>query len=145
MSSKPDGTDPRILQPEGETVYMASTVRQSKARKYHRKGCDSLDEIVGEPKQIDIAVAKWKNMKPCSRCLGARDGGRTPTVQGKIVDRFRKALVWTDCSAREVSRGHEFSPRTVSSHAKATREYNYETKPTTPTVTFKNQEWVWNE
>jgi len=71
-ASKPDGTDPRVLQPEGVDVVMASASRQSATQRYHKPGCKEIEEMITNPKTKDRAVAEWKGMKPCSVCHGPR-------------------------------------------------------------------------
>jgi len=40
-ASKPDGTDPRILQKEGKEVVTAKSSNQSRERRYHKRdGCN---------------------------------------------------------------------------------------------------------
>lgn len=144
-SSKPDGTDPRIMQKEGKIVYVASTVRQSKARKYHEEGCDSLDRIVGGPKQVDIAVAKWKGMKPCSHCIKGENDSRKSSLTGQDVDRIRRALVNCDVVARDVAEAYDCSRTTIRYHATGRRNYDYETPTTTPVVEWESNSYRWSE
>jgi len=143
-ASKPDGTDPRILQKEGESVYIASTVRQSKGRKYHSKDCNDLDAIKDGPKEIDIAVARWKNMEPCANCLGETNA-HDPQVTGADVDRIRRVLVAIDITNADVASGYDVAEATIRYHATSARQYDYNTEPTTPTVEFnksrKTYEW----
>ncbi len=145
MSSKPDGTDPRILQPEGETVYIASAARQSKGRKYHKEDCDDLDALATEPKEKDIAVVKWKGMHPCSHCFGGPSSERTPDLEGPDVDRIRIALVRTQQSMSKIAPGYGFVRSTIRYHACAKRTYNYQTPPETPPVEYVDGEYQWVE
>jgi len=95
-ASQPDGTDPRILQPEGRDVHFASSVAQSSGRVYHKSDCPRLDEMKHEEKVRDIAVAEWKGMKPCKECHGprlVRGGVRAHAVEGPAVDVWRDELV----------------------------------------------------
>jgi len=135
MSSKPDGQDSRVLQKDGRTVYMASTTRQSKGRKYHENGCDALDKIKGEPKEVDIAVAKWKGMQPCAKCL-TQNRSHDPSLSGADVDQIRRALVYLDISNPEVAGAYDVAPSTVRYHATATRDYQYQEEPTTPIIAY---------
>jgi len=132
MSSK---KDPRVLQKEGKTVFMASTTRQSKGRKYHKNGCDALAKIKGEPKEVDIAVARWKGMQPCAKCL-TQNRSHDPSLTGRDVDRIRRALVALDVSNTDIASGYDVAPATVRYHATATRDYDYRVEPTTPTIEF---------
>jgi len=148
MSSKPDGSDPRVLQPEGKTVIIASTMRQSKGRKYHRKGCKSLARVKGTPKEVDIAVARWKNMKKCSHCWDKEpDTDRLPSITAASVDKARKALAWSDTTCAAVAENLNVSTTTVRYHVAERREYDYAGELNTPEVEFDhdNQTWVWSE
>jgi len=146
MSSKPDGTDPRVLQPEGETVYTTTSVSQSKTTKYHTQDCYSLEQKDGGIREIDMSVAKWKDMKPCDYCQTEGENQHTPVIEGNEVHRIRRALA-NGYNGREVAAGHGFNISTIRYHAKATRDYNYSVEPTLPTVEFDQsaQEWVWSE
>ena len=141
MSSKPDGTDPRILQPEGETVLIASTTRQSKGRKYHKENCKSLRKIKGGAKEVDISVVKWKNYQKCCHCYDVGNTEHKPKLTGKEVDQIRRALV-EGYNTREVASGYGYCKSTIRYHAKATRAYNYQQEPQTPPVEYTNT-WVW--
>ena len=141
-ASKPDGTDPRILQKEGKTVLMASTTRQSKARKYHEPGCDCLDEIKGGPNEIDIAVAKWKGMLPCSNCIGDNNPNKS-SLTGPEVDAIRERLVAGE-SSRDVADDYPYHSTTLRYHATEKQDYEYEVDTETPAVQWVGSRYVWD-
>jgi len=142
MSSQPDGTDARINHKEGETYYPVTTTRQSKHQPYHKADCSRLETMKGDPKEVDLAVANWKNMKPCAFCIGDRDDRG---LSGPQVDRVRRAFVDSRTKATEIANGYNVHVRTVRYHARGERDYNYNTEPETPPVVYTNQEWVWSE
>jgi len=145
-ASKPDGTDPRILQPEGEDVIIASSARQSSTRRYHKPGCERIEEMVGDPQTKDVAIAKWKGMEPCQECHGDRRdrNGRARATEGPEVDRWRRALAWTDCSAAEVAAGTPLDATTIRRHARGAATAEYATPPETEPVAFdKSNGYTW--
>jgi len=144
MSSKPDGSDPRILQKEGTTVYIATTITQSKKTTYHEKGCPVLDKLNTEPTEIDVSVAKWKGYEKCNHCQDPTSSTLAPAINGPEVDRIRRALV-EGYTSKTVGSGRDMNKTTVRYHAKAHREYNYPTEPKTPVVEYKGNQWVWSE
>lgn len=147
-ASKPDGTDPRVLQPEGEEVIIASSARQSSTRRYHKPGCDRIDDMIDNPQPKDVAVAKWKNMQPCEECHGPRRdrNGRGWATEGPEVDRWRRALAWTDCSAADVASGTTVDATTVRRHVRGEATDRYATEPSVPPVAFDRHggyTWRW--
>jgi len=147
-ASKPDGTDPRVLQPEGVEVVIASSSRQSSTRRYHKPGCDRIDEMIDSPQRKDRAIAEWKDMEPCTECHGPRRdrNGRGWATEGPEVDRWRRALAWTDCSAAEVAAGTSVDSTTVRRHARGEATDRYATEPTVEPVMFDRSNgytWRW--
>jgi len=139
-ASKPDGTDPRIVQETGETVVVSP---QSRGRTYHNDGCDVVDSMIN-PKRVDKSVAEWSDKTPCRKCHDLADSGYTPDLNGEKVDRVRRALV-NGIEAAEIAQKRPFVSSTIRYHARARREYNYEIEPELPPVRFSqsNQTWVW--
>jgi len=141
MSSKPDGNDPRILQPEGKTVYMSGENQKTAAEKYHEKDCDYLDRVDCEPVEKDISVAKWKDMTPCDFCNPTEKTEYDTEINGPQIDHIRRALV-EGYSCPTVAEEYNIAPRTVREHASANRDYDYPTDPTYPVV---QHGWYINE
>jgi len=149
-ASKPDGTDPRILQPEGEEVMIPPASTASSTRKYHQTDCELLDTMTGNPQPKDIAIARWKGMGPCSVCHGPRmnDNHDGLAIEGPQVDRWRRALVWGECSCSDVAAGSSVHRSSVRRHVCGEATEAYETPPRTPPITFARSdgyEWRWQE
>jgi len=81
---------------------------------------------------VDRAVAEWKGLEPCQTCHGPRrnDNGNGTAIEGPAVDRWRKALVWSDATTREVAAAEEISQTTVRRHARGIATDRYNNPPT---------------
>jgi len=62
------------------------------------------------------------------------------------VDRWRRALAWTDCSAADVAAGVPVDATTVRRHARGVATDRYATEPETEPVAFDRDNgytWRW--
>jgi len=143
MSSEPDGSDPRVLQPEGIEVIVSTASSQSKNDRYHKRECYNLNQDA-TTKVVDVSVAKWKGMEKCRDCYG-ESGSHTSTVDGATVDRIRRALVNTNVTCTAIASAYSVKYNTIRYHARGTRDYNYRTEPECPPVKHENGTWVWSE
>jgi len=149
-ASKPDGTDPRILQPEGRDVITPNTNGANAHQRYHKPGCRRIETMDKEPKTVDVAVAKWKDLKPCQTCHTPRmnDHHDGLAIEGPQVDRWRRALVWGGCSCSDVAAALSVHRTSVRRHVSGDMTTQYETPPRTPPITFARSdgyEWRWDE
>jgi len=148
-ASQPDGTDPRVLTPEGREVVTPNTNGANAHQRYHKPGCRRIDTMERPSKRVDVAVAKWKDLKPCQTCHGdeRNHNGNGTAIEGPTVDRWRRALVWTDGGTREIAAGGAYSPTTVRRHARGIATDNYNTDPTVPPARWSHpdQTWVFDE
>lgn len=131
-------SDPRILQPEGKTVYMAP---RSKSSKYHRQGCRDLEKMEGKPVARDISIAKWKGYDPCSHCHDIETDEYTCSLTGMDVDRMRRSLVSSEATCPDMADRYNVGKTTISDHAKGSRDFDYDEKPSLPPVEWKGT-WV---
>ena len=150
QASPPDGTDPRVLQPEGVDVVMGSASRQSSTQRYHKPGCKEIEEMISSPKTKDIAVAKWKGMEPCATCHGPRHdcNGGGLAVEGPDVDRWRRDLVEGDKSLGDIGSAAPKARATIGKHVRGDIDAHYETPPETRPVWFDRHggyTWRWTE
>jgi len=136
-ASKPDGTDPRILQPEGETVWTASATKQSGTRRYHAsKECKRLQSANATPVERDLSYANWKGLGACEACHGGVENNRLDvTRDGEAIDEWRRRLAETDASAKAVAADVGVHPATIKAHV-APNDYDHDPEPTRDPVAF---------
>jgi len=144
MSSKPDGNDPRVLTKEGELVLVPTSTSQHKEQRYHTRECYNLAQVEKGTKEIDVAIAKWKNMEPCRECHNISES-HTSILDGGEVDRIRRILANTETSCVELADYFPVKAATIRSHARRRYEYSYKTSPKYPPVKWEKRTWVWAE
>lgn len=83
-SSKPDGTDPRIVTPDADEETVTIAHGYSTGGVYHTSECPTIKRM-DDPHEVAKSVAEWKDYTKCKRCkqVEGEDGyahpGRGPT------------------------------------------------------------------